>query len=126
MTVGGFFKSLGHGIKVAFTDPKALNVEAGIAKLFLPEFAPLIDSAKNAIINAEVTAIAAGTQTGTGPQKFAIAAAQFVTTYTSWATKNGIVPTNEHMNAILQKVFELVQLAPELIMLEQTVPVPSK
>lgn len=127
-SIGGFFKSLGHGLKVIFGNPTVIRLEAGVASILLPGFSPLINSAANAIINAEAGAIAAGVQSGTGVQKFAYALSQFGPVYEAWAKENNITVTDTGKQAFLQKVFELLQMAPEITQVitgQQAIPVPT-
>lgn len=113
MSVGGFFKSLGHGLARAFS-PGAIKAEASIASIVLPEFSPLIMTAANAIISTEATAMAAGVQNGTGTQKFAYALMQFGPVYDNWAKQNNMPILAENKNAFLQKTFELLQTLPAI------------
>ena len=52
-SIGGFFKAIGHGLKVAFGNPTALRLEAGVVGILFPGFGTLANSAANAIISAE-------------------------------------------------------------------------
>lgn len=103
-----FLSDIGHFLKKAFTDPKAIMLEASIADLALPGFAPLINSAASAIVTAETSAAAAGMQNGTGSQKMAAAIALFQNTYNTWAAQNSLVQEPAAVKNILQNVFNLL------------------
>lgn len=103
-----FLSDIGHFFKKVFANPKAIALEASIADLVLPGFAPLINSAASAIISAETSAAAAGLQNGTGPQKLETAIALFQSTYNTWASQNGLAQEPAAVKNILQNVFNLL------------------
>ena len=114
-SIGGFFKAIGHGLKVAFGNPTSLKIEAGVVGILFPGFGQLANSAANSIIAAEGAAIAAGVQNGTGVQKFAYALSMFGPVYEAWAQQNGVTITDAHKQEFLQKIFDILQSAPEIL-----------
>lgn len=124
-SIGGFFKAIGHGLKVVFGNPTALKLEAGLVGILFPGFGQLALSAANSIISAESAAIAAGAQNGTGVQKFAYALSLFGPVYEAWAQQNNIAITDAHKQIFLQKIFDILQEAPEIMSLVTGQPVPA-
>lgn len=103
-----FLSDIGHFFKKIFANPKAIILEASIADIVLPGFAPLINSAASAIVTAETSAAAAGMQSGTGAQKMETAIALFQNTYNTWAAQNGLAQEPAAVKNILQNVFNLL------------------
>lgn len=74
--------SIGHALKVFFTDATKIAVAAEpFVDALLPGIAPLYNTILAEVVKAEAAAIAAGAQNGTGAQKLALVvqaiAAQF-------------------------------------------------
>ena len=124
-SIGGFFKAIGHGLKVVFGNPTALKLEAGIVGILFPGFGALATSAANSIATAEAGAIAAGAQTGTGAQKFAYALSLFGPVYDAWAKENNVTITDANKALFLQKIFDILQEAPEILSVATGQPVPA-
>lgn len=107
MAAPKWLSNIGHFMAKIFS-PGAIKVEASIAEILLPGFAPLIASAASSIISAETAAAAAGMQNGTGIQKMAYAVSLFQTTYNQWAAQNNLSQEPAAIQALLQKVFDLI------------------
>jgi hypothetical protein len=121
MSVGTFFKDIEKVLAKVFS-PGAIQVEASIADIVLPGFAPLINSAATAIITSEGVAKAAGVQSGTGTQKMAYAVNLFQSTYNQWAAQNGLVQEPAAVQNLLQQVFNLLN---ELNLVNTAAPPPA-
>lgn len=105
------FKSIlsdiGNGLKKFFSesDKIAAAVEP-IVDLAFPGVASLYNSTVTEVGNAETAAIAAGAQSGSGPQKLAAVVAAVTPAFTQYAQANGLpVPTTtvitNYVNAVV-------------------------
>lgn len=81
--------AIGHVIAKVFS-PKAIQIEASIADIALPQFSSLINLTAGAIINVENASIAAGVQSGTGAQKFELVASIIGQQYISFCQENNL------------------------------------
>ena len=106
-----FLSGIVHFLAKAFS-PGALKVEAGIASIILPGFGGLINATVGAIINAEVAAVAAGQQTGSGPQKLAWAVASINDQYIQFAKENNLPVEPQAVTDWVQRIFNIVNLIP--------------
>jgi hypothetical protein len=85
---------IGHGLKIFFTDAtKVAEVAEPIVDIMFPGIAALYNTTVTAASNAEIAAIAAGAQNGTGAQKLAMVVAAITPAFTQYATANNI-PVN--------------------------------
>ena len=109
MAAPRWLSNIGNALKKVFS-PGAIKVEASIAEILLPGFAPLISSAASSIISAETAASAAGMQNGTGTQKMAYAVSLFQTTYNQWAAQNNLTQEPQAIQDLLQQVFNLIDV----------------
>jgi len=87
------FKSIlddiGHGFKVFFgVATKAAEVGEPIIAIAFPGISGLYDATVNEVVNAENAALAAGAQSGTGPQKLAMVVAAVLPTFQTYAQQN--------------------------------------
>jgi hypothetical protein len=89
------FKSIlddiGHGFKVFFeVATKAAEVAEPVIAIAFPGISDLYDATVNEIVNAENAALAAGAQSGTGPQKLAMVVAAVLPTFQTYAVQNNM------------------------------------
>jgi hypothetical protein len=96
--------SIGHFLAKVF-NPTVITSAATVADILLPQFSALINKTATAVINAEVAAIAAGQQSGSGAQKSALVIAQIEKDYENFAAANNIpvIPDNvkKYVDAIV-------------------------
>ena len=89
------FKSIlddvGHGFKVFFeVATKAAEVAEPVIAIAFPGISGLYDATVNEVVNAENAALAAGAQSGTGPQKLAMVVAAVLPTFQTYAVQNNM------------------------------------
>ena len=89
------FKSIlddiGHGFKVFFeVATKAAEVAEPVIAIAFPGISDLYDATVNEVVNAENAALAAGAQSGTGPQKLAMVVAAVLPTFQTYAVQNNM------------------------------------
>jgi hypothetical protein len=89
MSFKSVLSGIGHFMEKAFS-PNAIQLEAGIVDIALPQFTALTNAAASAIINVENASIVAGKQNGTGEQKAALVVSAIETQYDSFAAANNI------------------------------------
>lgn len=96
MSFTSILSEIGTGLKKFFTAgvTAATAAEPLVDSLF-PGVATLFNSVVTEIGNAEAAAIAAGAQSGTGPQKLAAVVQASEQAFVAWAEKNGFVVPNE-------------------------------
>ena len=84
---------IGRGLKIFFLDAtKVAQVAEPVIDIAFPGIAVLYNSTVNAIINAENAAIAAGAQSGTGPQKLAMVVAAILPVFQQYAAASNLNP----------------------------------
>ena len=91
MSFKSILADIGKGFKIFFTDAtKVAQVAEPIIDIAFPGIALLYNATVAEAIAAENAAIAAGAQTGTGPQKLAMVVAAILPTFQKYAAENGL------------------------------------
>lgn len=108
--------NIGHGFKVFFVGATHVaQVAEPIIDIAFPGIAMLYNTTVNAVINAENAAIAAGAQSGSGPQKLALVVSSIEDAYNAYAKANGIVPIPANVTAWANAVVATLNSIPSLL-----------
>jgi hypothetical protein len=100
MSVKSILSDIGHGLKVFFTGAEKVAVAAEpFVDLAFPGIGGLYNATVNAVAAAESASVAAGAQSGTGPQKLAWVVAAIEKSYADFAAANKITYDPSHVEA---------------------------
>ena len=104
---------IGKGLKKFFTvATEVAQVAEPFVDVVLPGIAPLYNATLAAVVKAESSAIAAGSQNGTGAQKLALVVQSIETDFAAYATAQGISYNAATVQAWVSAVVATVNAIP--------------
>lgn len=110
-----FLDHIGSGLKHFFTSPVAANVITsglGIAGLIDPPLIPLFSAIGAAVTRAETLAAAANAQSGSGPQKLALALSDAQSAFKAYEDARGVTIESAQQTAIINAVVAMFNNIP--------------
>jgi hypothetical protein len=105
--------NIGHGLKVFFAGAVKVAVAAEpLVDVAFPGIAGLYNATVNEVAKAEGLAIAAGSQSGTGPQKLSLVVQAIESEFDAYAKANGITYDASHIEAWVNAVVTSLNVIP--------------